>query len=59
MIQFAITSPRKTQNSTMDLPYVFVGDEAFTLHKNFLKLCSQRIEIQKERFLITVCQEQE
>jgi hypothetical protein len=34
--------PRKPQNGTMDLPYVFVGDEAFTLREDFLKSFSQK-----------------
>jgi len=34
--------PRKPNNSTSDLPCVFVGDEAFALHKDFLKPFSQK-----------------
>jgi hypothetical protein len=32
----------RTPNSTSDLPYVFVGDEAFALHKDLLKTFSQK-----------------
>ena len=34
--------PRKPDNSTSDLPNVFVGDEAFALRKDFLKAFSQK-----------------
>jgi predicted transcriptional regulator len=34
--------PRKPQNGRMELPYVFMGDEAFTLLENFLKPFSQK-----------------
>jgi hypothetical protein len=34
--------PRKPQNGTTDLPYVFVGDEAFTLRQDFLNLFAQK-----------------
>lgn len=31
-------------NETVNnLPYVFIGDEAFSLHENFLKLFSKKI----------------
>jgi hypothetical protein len=28
---------RKLENGAMDLPYVLMSDEAFTLHEDFLK----------------------
>ena len=34
--------PRKPDNSTSDLPYVFVGDEAFALRKDLLKPFSRK-----------------
>jgi len=34
--------PRKPDNNTSDLPYVFVGDEAFVLRKDLLKPFSQK-----------------
>jgi hypothetical protein len=34
--------PRKPDNSTSDLPHVFVGDEAFNLRKDLLKPFSQK-----------------
>ena len=34
--------PRKRDNSTSDLPYVFVGDEAFALRRDLLKPFSQK-----------------
>ena len=34
--------PRKPDNSTSDLPYVFVGNEAFALRKDLLKPFSQK-----------------
>jgi hypothetical protein len=33
---------KKTRNGTIDLPYVFVGDEAFVLRQDFLKPFSQK-----------------
>lgn len=33
---------RKMQSGTVDLPYVFMGDEAFTLLEDFLKPFSQK-----------------
>jgi hypothetical protein len=35
--EFNLPLPRKSDNSTSDLPYVFVGDEAFALRKDSLK----------------------
>jgi len=37
-----ISLPRKLDKSTSDLPYVFVGDEAFALRKDLLKPFSQK-----------------
>ena len=34
--------PRRPDNSTSDLPYVLVGDEAFALRKDLLKPFSQK-----------------
>ena len=34
--------PRKPDNSTNYLPYVFVGDKAFALRKDLLKCFSQK-----------------
>jgi hypothetical protein len=35
--------PTKLQNGTMDIPYVFVGDEAFTLGEDFLSPLAKSI----------------
>ncbi|KAG0721053.1 putative nuclease HARBI1 [Chionoecetes opilio] len=48
--QLHIPPPTKTKNSHVALPYVFVGDEAFTLRKNFLKPFSQE-ELNHERMM--------
>ena len=40
--------PRKPDNSTSNLPYVFIGDEAFVLRKDLLKAFSQK-QITNER----------
>lgn len=37
-----LPQPRCPQNSTIELPYVFVGDEAFALRRDFLKPFAQR-----------------
>jgi hypothetical protein len=34
--------PKIPRNGTIDLPYVFVGDEAFALRQDFLKPFSQK-----------------
>jgi hypothetical protein len=34
--------PKKPRNGTIDLPYDFVGDEAFALRQEFLKPFSQK-----------------
>ena len=34
--------PRKPDNSTSDMPYMFVGDEAFALYKDLQKPFSQK-----------------
>lgn len=44
----SLPSPRKPEGATNELPYVFVGDEAFALRKDFLKPFSQR-ELTNER----------
>ena len=43
--------PRKPDNSTIDLPCVFVGDEAFALHKDLLKPFSQKQLTNERRVL--------
>lgn len=43
-----IPQPSKPLNSNKLLPFVFIGDEAFSLRKNFLKPYSQK-ELNKER----------
>ena len=48
---------RKPDNSTSDLPYVFVGDETFALRKDLLKAFSQNSLLMNLGFLITVCHE--
>jgi hypothetical protein len=42
--------PRKRDESTSDLPYVFVGDEAFALRKDLLKPSSQKQLTNERRF---------
>lgn len=49
--------PRKPESATSELPYVFVGDEAFALRKDFLKLSVKEHLLMNEEFLITVCHE--
>jgi hypothetical protein len=49
--------PRKPDNGTSDLPYVFVGDEALALRKDLLKSFSQNSLLMNVGFLITVCHE--
>jgi hypothetical protein len=51
--------PRKPDNSTSDLPYLFVGDEAFGLSKDLLKPFSQKHLTNERRVLIAVCHETE
>jgi hypothetical protein len=51
--------PRKPDNSTRDLPYVFVGDEAFALCKDLLKPFSQKHLTNERRVLIAICHEPE
>lgn len=43
-----LPSPKRPDNSSKTLPYVFVGDEAFALRKDFLKPFSSR-ELTEER----------
>lgn len=40
--QLHLPPPRKPQNSQRELPFVFIGDEAFALRSDFLKPFSQR-----------------
>lgn len=35
--QLNLPKPKTVQNGTIELPYVFIGDEAFCLRSNFLK----------------------
>ena len=43
-----LPGPKSPDNSSKMLPYVFVGDEAFALRKDFLKPFSSR-ELTEER----------
>lgn len=54
---FNLPSPRKAEGATNELPYVFVGDEAFALRKDFLKLSVKENLLINKEFLITVCHE--
>jgi hypothetical protein len=50
--------PRKPDNSTSDLPHVFVGDEAFALRKYLPKPISVKNSLlMNVGVLITVCHE--
>lgn len=49
-------SSKKPEGATNELLYVFFGDEAFALRKDFLKPFSQQ-ELTNKRILITICHE--
>lgn len=46
-----IPSPSCLPNTAEEFPYVFVGDEAFLLQSNLMKLYSQ-LDLTNERFII-------